>query len=304
VGNLNITQIEQLREIGAQLHQLREEQARPLEDIAAKTYIPLRLLRAIEEGREQPLPEPVFVQGFIRRYAEALGLDGMAIAKQFSLQTSPAPQDMAAETAVSTLPERPPQPRRVEYDYRPEPKPESTRSAHAAPPAYLIPAIVGGVIILGALIFAVSRLSTRSPDSEQTVSSQAVAPSAPSPAASPSPSAPAATAPVASPSLSAVASPSPASPSPAATGAISASLNLTGDSWMQITVDGETQFEGILPSGTQRSWSGQSSIIVVAGNAGAVSLSTNNQPAQPMGEPGAVERVTITANSPQDQPSN
>lgn len=72
-----------LAEMGAQLRQLREQQQIPLEQIAAKTMIRKSLLQAIEEGRIEKLPEPVYIHGFLLRFAEALGLDGVAFAKQF-----------------------------------------------------------------------------------------------------------------------------------------------------------------------------------------------------------------------------
>jgi cytoskeleton protein RodZ len=75
--------VEQLKHISEQLKQTREQKGIALEDIAAQTFIPLRLLKAMDEGRFERLPEPVFVQGFVRRYGDAIGLDGTALAKEF-----------------------------------------------------------------------------------------------------------------------------------------------------------------------------------------------------------------------------
>ncbi|MHC5720932.1 MAG: helix-turn-helix domain-containing protein, partial [Nostoc sp.] len=36
-------------------------------------------MEALEEERFEELPEPIFVQGFISRYGDALGLDGNAL---------------------------------------------------------------------------------------------------------------------------------------------------------------------------------------------------------------------------------
>lgn len=47
----------------------------PLDEIARKTRIPLRMLQALE-GDEYPLlPPRVYVQGFLRAYANHIGLD-------------------------------------------------------------------------------------------------------------------------------------------------------------------------------------------------------------------------------------
>ncbi|WP_193198053.1 helix-turn-helix domain-containing protein [Nostoc sp. MG11] len=76
---LNETQLEQLKEISRQLRQVRQEKALKIEEIAAQILIRPALLLALEEERFEELPELVFVQGFIRRYGDALGLDGNAL---------------------------------------------------------------------------------------------------------------------------------------------------------------------------------------------------------------------------------
>ncbi|HEY9649803.1 MAG TPA: helix-turn-helix domain-containing protein, partial [Coleofasciculaceae cyanobacterium] len=76
-------QVRKLEEIGARLRQARIEKSIALEDVAAQTRIQARLLNAIEQGRLDQLPEPVYIRGFIKRYAEALGLDGDELAYAF-----------------------------------------------------------------------------------------------------------------------------------------------------------------------------------------------------------------------------
>lgn len=88
MNHLDPAQVEQLQEIGAHLRQKRQELSIPIEEIAAKTLIRLGILKAIEEGQFDQLPEPVFVQGFIRRYGDVLGLDGAALAKTFPMSFS------------------------------------------------------------------------------------------------------------------------------------------------------------------------------------------------------------------------
>ncbi|NDJ22596.1 hypothetical protein GS682_13335 [Nostoc sp. B(2019)] len=76
---LNETQLEQLKEISTQLRQVRQEKSIKIEEIAAQILIRPALLLALEEERFDELPELVFVQGFIRRYGDALGLDGNSL---------------------------------------------------------------------------------------------------------------------------------------------------------------------------------------------------------------------------------
>jgi cytoskeletal protein RodZ len=104
VSDLNPAQVEQLKEIGSQLRQLRQEQSISTEEVAAKTFIPSRLLTALEEGQPEHLPEPVFIQGFIRRYADALNLDGTAIANRFPAHFLPLKLETSSQEVSQPSP--------------------------------------------------------------------------------------------------------------------------------------------------------------------------------------------------------
>jgi cytoskeletal protein RodZ len=70
-----------LCEIGSNLRQLRQDQSLTIEEIAERTRIQPRLLRALEEGRTDLLPEPVYIQGIIKKYGESIGVNGLQLAK-------------------------------------------------------------------------------------------------------------------------------------------------------------------------------------------------------------------------------
>ncbi len=78
-----------LAEIGAQLRQYREQQSICLDKVALVTMIRRNLLQAIEDGQLDQLPEPVYTQGLIKRYAEAMGLDGTQFADFFPIESPP-----------------------------------------------------------------------------------------------------------------------------------------------------------------------------------------------------------------------
>lgn len=65
---------------GLLLREQREKLGLSLEELAQLTRIQRRQLWAIEEGRSDSLPERVYIQGMVRRYADALGLDGQQYA--------------------------------------------------------------------------------------------------------------------------------------------------------------------------------------------------------------------------------
>ncbi|MBD2302412.1 helix-turn-helix domain-containing protein [Nostoc sp. FACHB-87] len=81
---------EKLKEMGAQLWAARQEKSLSLEEMVVITKISRRLLQAIEEGNLEDLPEPVYIQGFIRQYADALGFNGTEFAKAFPVTVIPA----------------------------------------------------------------------------------------------------------------------------------------------------------------------------------------------------------------------
>ena len=249
------TQAEQLKAIGSKLSHERETRSVSLETVATKTYIPLRLLSAIEAGRLDLLPEPVFVQGFIRRYADTLGLDGTALSKEFAIE-SPVPI----------------------YDAEP-PELESTETLPPAfePPPWLY--ILGGAIGLGAIGLIIASLISHSKPATspapKPVSANSTAPrNAPSKAAATSSS------PSVAPSLIASASP--------VTGPVAVKLDVTDESWAQVVVDGKVVFDGTLQKGTQKTWGGQKQVVISVGNAGGVLVSYNNGTAKSLGAAGDV----------------
>jgi hypothetical protein len=60
---------------GIHLRTGRERLGLTLADIADRTKISPRVLRAIEDGDTAALPPPIFVRGFLRSYAREVGLD-------------------------------------------------------------------------------------------------------------------------------------------------------------------------------------------------------------------------------------
>lgn len=65
--------------IGDRLRQAREAKKLSLDEVAAKTRIPIRHLQHIENEEWDALPAPTYAIGFARSYANAVGLNGNAI---------------------------------------------------------------------------------------------------------------------------------------------------------------------------------------------------------------------------------
>ena len=65
---------------GEQLRLAREAKGLSLDDVASQTRIPIRHLQNIEREDWDALPAPTYAVGFVRNYANIVGLDGAAIA--------------------------------------------------------------------------------------------------------------------------------------------------------------------------------------------------------------------------------
>ncbi|GAA6615124.1 helix-turn-helix domain-containing protein [Scytonema sp. NUACC26] len=292
-------------EVVAHLRQVREERAIRIDELAAYTRIRPVFLQALEEGRFEELPEPVYVQGFVRHYADAIGLDGTAIAQDFASICSPPP-----ETS------------------------QDDRELDKKPNIY-IPLAVPYILLLVAASFglfyilnpprpvaeSVSQKKTSQLASEKKTASKVVSEQSPkafpvaqqSPTTIPKPKASIAptsktsqtgvtpttnATPTPEASSSAAIAPTPTtSSSAAATSPVEVSIELQDESWLRVQVDGKTEFEGTLTKGERKSWTAKKELVIRSGNAGAVMVSTNNQQPTPLGSMGSVKQVKYTTSN-------
>ena len=243
---------EKLAELGTQLRQARQEQGLSLEQVAAKTLIQRRLLQAIEAGQLDELPEPIYIQSFIKQYADALGLNGAELSSDF-------PTTGDRRLSIKPLWKRLP--------------------AAQLRPIHLY------LIYIFVIICAVNSLSQMLSRSDLEVSSRhqskPVQPGSKQTQVLPSKK------------LKSV------NNTPSAATKISKpvriDVSLKAPSWVRVVADGKTQFEGVLPEGTQRTWVAQEQLTVRAGNAGGVVVTFNQEKAKQMGNPGQVQEVTFAA---------
>ena len=76
------------RNVAALLKEARESSGLDLGEVAAQLRIRRVYLQAIEDGRFDELPGPTYAVGFVRAFAEQLGLDGEEMVKRFKAETS------------------------------------------------------------------------------------------------------------------------------------------------------------------------------------------------------------------------
>jgi cytoskeletal protein RodZ len=92
-----------MESLGGYLRRQRELQQLSVAEIAQTTRIPARVLRLIENDRFDELPADVFVRGFLRAYARAVGIDEAEVMERYERTYRPEPETAASLVSVSTV---------------------------------------------------------------------------------------------------------------------------------------------------------------------------------------------------------
>ena len=285
--------------VGADLRAARERLGWTLPAIAAHLRIRLPYLEAIEDGRIADLPGNAYAVGFVRTYANSLGLAPDEIARRFRAEAA----DINRKTELTF----------------PAPVPERGVPAGAV-------VLLGVVLAVGAYVgwYRMSGDARPPADAVQPVPDRLVplagtttpAPQTPPmPAAMPTLAAAAPTAPLAAPSLAAAAI-SPASaaaagvpplptPVPMTTTPVAAAvpvvppaadggrivLRATADAWVQVRDKaGPVLLNRVMRNGDSWPVPNKGQLLLTTGNAGGTELLVDGVATVPLGSDGAVRR--------------
>ena len=270
--------------LGTTLRQERERQKLSVNDIEQGTSIRAFYIEAIENGEYDKLPGEVYTRGFIKNYANFLGLEGDAFARQFTAELHGAPP--AAPTPAAPTPVAPTpvmstpvvastpvveNPSTAKMNFNPSPVPE--RQPEIVKPAKSEKKnkpiggaiddrsqgssgklIVAAVVIIAALAGGAWSFLSGADDGGDVA--KVNPPAQTQPVAQPEPQ----QTPVAN------ANPAPKSDK------ISIEARFTDRCWTLATVDGQVVLEGVVEAGETLSWEGKNSVNLRLGNAGAVEL--------------------------------
>lgn len=264
---------QKLAEIGAKLRDFREKESICLEKVAVVTMIRRDLLQAIEEGQLDQLPEPVYTQALIKRYAEAMGLDGAEFADIFPIAQS-TPRS-APKISWQDLPQLRPMHLYLFYTFL------IIFSVNSL--SQLMGGSLTGKNNIGTeqIVLQQQEIARLAAESDRTTKNQKV-----------------------DTYTALETARAGKSPNKSANKPVMVSVTFKEESWLQIEIDGKMEFEGVLPSGTQRTWQAQEKLVVVAGNAGGVLIAFNNGQAEQLGDPGVVKEVVFKADElkPSEKP--
>lgn len=321
-----------LQALGVLLRQTREAHALSLEEVEEQTRIRVKFLRALEGGDISVLPSAAHAKGFLRNYAQFLRLDANAIVNQFAELTGSGVAPVTVPTAPPTHSHAPSAPSIPAFEQQVMPEDASapavtpplptrstgkTRPLHVTPEQWVGPAtplgvsqagapdarprpekppsalgryfrsnvLVGAALAVGMIAivwWAISQLSTITGSelipTEQISEGTMVGLSATSTGQVP------ATQPTVAPS--------PTVRIPPFLDRVLLTITVTQRTWVRVIVDGEVAFEGQAEPGKLLQYTGQQSVVVVAGNGAGLDTTYNGQAIGPLGEFGeAVERI-------------
>ena len=288
--------------IGVYLKQARKKKGVSLEHVASQTKIQKHHLQALESEDFANLPAKVFVKGFVRSYAKALGIDEEEALQAF-LQTSGTFYDQHQSE---------------------HPQPHVQVTLEAAPRQGINWTLVFGVIVVigvSAIWYSLPEKpeapivlsepespSTIEPveapmeapvtpkaDSQESivpinpVESGSTIPSSPVPDSVPSqaaskPDAPASVQPIPPDSL-----PQPANHSPTE-GPQILEIEAAQLTWVVVQSDDRAPNEALLQPGQRITWKADTQFLITLGNAAGVVIRLNGEPQGPFGNPGQVVR--------------
>lgn len=250
--------------LGEEFRNAREARGLSLSDVAERLHIRSVYLAAIEDEDWHVIGAPVYVRGFMRTYARFLGLDPESAVSRFSAAVPPGtPAASSSRPAPSAAPS------------------EKATGERSSPSLAAVLAVVVAVVAVLFVGYEFYQYRTGAPAAGPPVAQASDVPAAPDGGVA----APLAEATDSASEVPAALPVASAAPSPGLKRGLT--VRLTEASWLRIAVDGNVVYEGILPAGTTKRFTGKAADVRV-GNAGGVRIAINGKPLGPLGASGDV----------------
>lgn len=236
--------------IGERLRNAREAKGLSLRAVADLTRIRAVYLQALEDERFDALPGGVYARGFLRTYADALGLDADRL-----MDTYPRAFQPTGPAVIGTA--------GVEIPIRPA----APRSRLRIVATYVAVLLGLGLAAIGVIGYLQLRQFNEPVPPEVVVPTPVPAPE-PVPETSQPPIAPPEPPP---------APPQAEPPQPAVIDGVTLEVRAQGTSWLRVTADGERVFQGLLHEGETRVWQAKRRLTIRVGNSPTVQVTVNGR---------------------------
>lgn len=283
--------------VGSTLRAAREKRGLTVKDIENETSIRATYIDAIEKGDYDSLPGEVYVKGFIRNYADFLGLNADNLVQEFREELH------GIEAAAPVREVKNEQPHSM-FDTGSDFK-ERVEKSHRGQNilitvAVIILAFVGSIYYFFGEDPAAKptqkpaatqqakqdkkTTQTQKPASSNTQTNTQSNPAQPNGVkadnkqANPAPSGVAAT----------------GTTVPNANGTVQVSMRFTDRCWTLVEADGKVLFEGTAEPNKTLNWSGKDKVNVTLGNAGVAEVTFNGRPIGKLGNVGEVVERSFT----------
>ena len=271
--------------IGPVLEKARKERGLSLDEAEHATKIRKRYLAGLEREDYGVLPDAVYARGFLKTYANYLGLDGEVLAQELKDQRRPRRERGAsASYGLAT-------PKTSDFD-RPlvSPGEFGRKEKRRISPSTILSLLVALLLlaaIIGSLYYVglgAQSAGQSSPESQQeNPQPQAQGEAANDPQPNNNGGAPA---------------PEGADQPPPPPETLTVVVSVDGDpSWLSVLADGRLAYEQIAEPGFSQTFEAERAVSIKTGNAGAVGVEVNGQDLGKLGESGEVLTRDFTLKS-------
>ncbi len=254
--------------IGDTLRKERERQKLSIQDVEQGTSIRSIYIEALEKGDYDSLPGKVYAKGFVKNYANFLGLDADKLSKDFSAEISPPVIEVGDNIPTEVITVEPQKQSKLKITELKEPdlkvkhRGESSNSS-----LFIIAAVVLIALFAGGAWYYLDSQAVANVNPPQPEVNQPVEP-----------------APVENPVSAAIPQ-----------DGVNVHAVFTMDCWTRVMIDGVVIYEGMIPAGDVYDWHGIEGVTLRVGNAGAVDITSNGQYFGTLGGVGEVlERTFLT----------
>jgi cytoskeletal protein RodZ len=284
-------------QIGAILVERRKEKGLTLKDVEQATKIRTRYLEGLEREDYSLLPDAVYARGFLKTYANFLGLDGEQLAGELGEGRSPRRERHQQTAGYEPGAGWYEAPRRTRESEQPLLTPRGVIDAgRRRPLSTMILAIAVALLVLATVASVLYLIGSSRAQSTDGSDGEPKAPQDQQPAAGGETTFSAVSSSVGEETTSSAIS-SSAGEETTSKGVEVAIRTVGGSSGITVYTDGVAAYDGLAQPGFTQTFSGGESVTISARNAGVVEIEANGRNLGRLGNNGQPKTQTFTPSS-------